>query len=92
VGDLTTRYRRTGAGRPVVVLHTADDPDSHVPDLAELLSARFRVIIPDLPSGVGDLGAWLRDFLEALGIEGAAIVVPDGGTIAALDLTLLDTE
>jgi hypothetical protein len=91
VGDLTTRYRRSGSGRPVVVLRLPDEQGAAQPDLADLLSAHCRVISPQLPAGVTDAAAWLRDFLDALGIERAAVVVPEQLGIATLDLALPDT-
>jgi pimeloyl-ACP methyl ester carboxylesterase len=86
VGNLTTRYRRTGSGRPVVVLQPPHDADADSSLLAELLSEHCRVIVPELPSGVTDAATWLRDFLDALGIERAAVVVPEQLGIAALAL------
>jgi pimeloyl-ACP methyl ester carboxylesterase len=91
VGDLTTRYRRRGSGRAVVLLCAPGCADGASPPLAELLSADCRVIIPEVPEGVTDTAAWLRDFLDALGIERAAVVVPEQLGIATLDLALLDT-
>ena len=91
VGDLTTRYRRRGSGRAVVVLCAPGCAEDAGPPLAELLSAHCRVITPEVPEGVTDTAAWLRDFLDALGIERAAVVVPEQLGIAALDLALLDT-
>lgn len=88
VGDLTTRYRRSGSGRPVVVLQPPNGVDADWSRLAELLSGHCRVIVPELPAGVGNAAAWLRDFLDALGIERATVVVPEQLGIAALDLTL----
>lgn len=92
VGDVVTRYRRSGSGRPVVLLDAPRDVESAAADLTELLSRRFRVLVPDLPDGQVDLAAWLRDFLEALGLERAAVVVADRVGIAALNLALLDTD
>jgi pimeloyl-ACP methyl ester carboxylesterase len=91
VGDLTTRYRRRGSGRAVVLRGAPGCADGASPPLAELLSADCRVIIPEVPEGVTDTAAWLRDFLDALGIERAAVVVPEQLGIATLDLALLDT-
>lgn len=91
VGDLTTRYRRSGSGRPVIVLQPADDAHADWPQLAELLSGHCRVIVPELPAGLTDAATWLRDFLDALGIERAAVVVPEQLGIATLDLAPLDT-
>src|SRR5690242_17796873 len=91
VGDLTTRYRRSGAGRPVVVLQPSGDAGADSSRLASLLSEHCRVIVPELPAEVTDAAAWLRDFLDALGIERAAVVVPEQLGIAALDLAPLDT-
>ena len=75
----------------MVVLRAPDEQGGAQPDLAELLSGHCRVIVPELPAGVTDAAAWLRDFLDALGIERAAVVVPEQLGIAALDLALLDT-
>jgi hypothetical protein len=92
VGDLTTRYRRSGSGRPVVVLQPSNDVDAGWPHLADLLSGHCRVIVPELPAGVGDAAAWLRDFLDALGIERATVVIPEQLGIEAIALAPLDTS
>lgn len=91
VGELTTRYRRSGSGRPVVVLQPPNDADASASRLEELLSDRCRVIVPEIPAGVTDVAAWLRDFLDALGIERATVVLPEQLGITALDLAPLDT-
>jgi pimeloyl-ACP methyl ester carboxylesterase len=91
VGELTTRYRRSGSGRPVVVLQLPAGADASASCLAELLSDHCRVIAPELPAGVTDAAAWLRDFLDALGIDRAAVLVPEQLGITSLDLTLPDT-
>ena len=91
VGELTTRYRRSGSGRPVVVLQPVTDADDASPRLPELLNEHCRVIVAEVPAGATDAAAWLRDFLDALGIERATVVIPEQLGIATLDLAPLDT-
>ena len=88
------RYRRSGAGRVVLVLHPADDDgaDSLWPELAAALAERFRLIVPEAPADGADVSAWLGDFLEGLGVSGVALVAADRLCIPALELALLDAD
>ncbi len=90
--DHVMRYRRSGAGRAVLVLRSGDGPEPLWPELVDALAARFRLIVPELPSAGADVAAWLTDFLEGLGTPGVAVVAADPFCIPALELALLDTD
>src|SRR5256885_13764769 len=66
---LATVYRRWGSGRTVLLLGASEA-------VAIALGDWFRVIVPELPLGLSDLGAarWLGGVCEGLGIAEAAIV------------------
>lgn len=76
------RYRRLGAGPPLVVLGPVDDLDGY--------AARFRVIVPEMPEPGEDLQAWLAAFLEGLGTPGVSIVAAGPFHAAARELALGD--
>lgn len=100
--DHVMRYRRSGAGRAVLVLWAdgataADEGDSLPlwPELPGELAAHFRVIVPEVPSGAttaGDVAILLADFLDGLGACGVAVVAADRFCIAAVELALLDAD
>ncbi len=89
--DHVMRYRRSGVGRAVLVLRSADEPEPLWPELADALAARFRVIIPEMPAAA-DVAAWLTDFLEGLGTASVAVVAAEPFCIPALELALLDAD
>jgi hypothetical protein len=89
--DHVMRYRRSGTGRAVLVLCSADGAEELWPELADALAARFRLIVPDLPPGV-DVAGWLGEFLEGLGSAGVAVVAADPFCVPALELALLDAD
>jgi pimeloyl-ACP methyl ester carboxylesterase len=84
------RYRREGAGRPLVVLRTASGAGAVWPELDAQLAARFRVITPEIPAGCTDVARWLVGFLEGLGIDRVVLVATDACCLAAIELVLLD--
>jgi pimeloyl-ACP methyl ester carboxylesterase len=88
--DQVMRYRRAGAGRPLVVLRGADEADALWPELDAELVSRFRVVTPDLPAECEDLAAWVTDFLEGLGLDRVAVLAADPCCLSALELALLN--
>jgi hypothetical protein len=78
------RYRRLGAGPPLLLLGRADD--------VEGLAARFRVIVPEMPATGEDVGAWLAAFLEGLGMTGITVVAAEPFHSAARELALADPD
>ncbi len=90
--DQVTRYHRRGAGRPVLLLGGAE----YWPALDDALAARCRTLSPDLPDapalGPTELAAWLREFLDSLGVEGAAVVAAEAHGAAAVAFADADPE
>ncbi len=90
--DQVTRYHRRGAGRPVLLLGGAE----YWPALDDALAARCRTLSPDLPGapalGPAELAAWLRDFLDGLGVEGAAVVAAEAHGAAAVAFADADPD
>lgn len=86
------RYRRTGAGRSVLVLRPERDAVGLWPELAGALGARFRVIEPTLPVLDPDVVAWLAGFLDGLGPARVALVASGDLCLPALELARLDPE
>ena len=95
-GSTDTHYLRAGRGEPILVL--AGNPDTtHA--LLELLPRGFRVMAPEAtpPGGAGaaptlDFTAWIRDFLDALGIAGVAMIVDPSFAAPALGFALLEPD
>ena len=90
-------YTDDGDGPPVVLIHGFPQSSFVWRDLGPLLSSRFRVIVPDMvgsgdsekPSGV-PLGlvaqaGYIREFLDAIGVERFAVIGHSvGGGVAQL--------
>ena len=87
--DQVMRYRRAGAGRPVVVLRGATGSACFWPELELDLASRFRVLTPELPADCDDVAAWVADFLEGVGLDRVVIVAADPCCLPALELALL---
>ena len=87
--DQVMRYRRAGAGRPLVVLRGVDDTDALWPELDAELVSRFRVVTPELPAECEDVAAWVADFLEGLGLDRVAVLAAEPCCLSALELALL---
>jgi hypothetical protein len=90
--DQVMRYHRAGVGRPLVLLRTAAAPDALWPELEEQLVARFRVLTPELPPDCEDVAAWVKDFLEGVGLDRVVVVATDPCCLSALELTLLGAQ
>ena len=90
--DQVMRYRRAGAGRPVIVLRGTDDPDALWPELDAELVSHFRVVTPELPAGCDDVAAWVADFLEGVGLDRVAVVAAEPCCLSALELALLGAD
>jgi pimeloyl-ACP methyl ester carboxylesterase len=86
------RYRRSGAGRSLLLLQTDRDAATLWPELGNALDGTFRVITPVVPSAVADLVAWLADFAEGLGLARVALLAGGELCIPALELALLDPD
>jgi hypothetical protein len=87
--DRVIRYRRSGNGRAVLVLDTANR-SSLWPALMHVLGSNFRVIIPEVPTGNANDEAWLAEFLEGLGTMPVSLIAANDFCVPALDLVLRD--
>jgi len=95
------RYRRGGTGQPLILLHGAGGADSLL-GIAERLSNRFDVILPDHPGfGESEEPAWLDtihdaayhylDFITALELAQIHLVGASLGGWMALEMAVRDT-
>lgn len=90
LADRTMRYRRLGAGKPLVLLtQVGAEP---WPDVLEAIAERRRIYVPDLPADQGGFVAWLQGFLDGVGAERPAIVATGTSCIPALEFALLEAE
>ena len=88
--DRVMRYRRAGAGRPLIILRGS--ADALWPELDAHLVTRHRVVTPALPPDCADLAAWVGGFLEGVGLERVTLIATDPCCLAALELALLDGQ
>ena len=90
VGEHVTRYVRRGTG-PSVVVVGADAQASPVwSPLVEQLVASHRVVVPQQPPEVADVGTWLRGFIEGIGLTAIVLIAGGAAAAASLDLTASD--
>lgn len=86
--DTVMRYRRSGAGRAVVVLGPLGGEPW--PGLGDALAARFRVIEPDIPAAADR--RWLADFMDGLGMRGISVIAADPWCVPLLQYVRDDVE
>jgi len=96
-GRLRTSYLEAGTGQPVVLLHGLGATNASFLPTLWSLARDHRVLAPDLP-GFGDsakplrpydpafFAAWLRDFMDALGVERAHVIGNSMGGRVALEM------
>ena len=90
VGDHVTRYVRRGTG-PSVVLVGADAEANPVwVPLVERLETGHRIVVPQPPPANADIAAWLREFIEGLGLSSVVLIAGNGSSAAALELATSD--
>lgn len=57
-----------------------------------VLGNNFRLIVPEVPPGSANYGAWLAEFLEGLGTTPVSLIAASDFCVAALDLVLRDVD
>lgn len=104
VGGLPTRYLTAGEGPPLVLLHGVGDNALDWRWVMPALARAHRVYAPDLPGSGGSARSvdadyspafferFVAAFLDALGVERAAVVGNSLGGLAALRLALAEPE
>lgn len=83
------RYRRSGAGPPVLLLAAPADRDALWDALAGGLGG-FRRIEPELPDPDADPLAWLDAFLEALGTPRLTVLAAGAYCACVVELARAD--
>jgi pimeloyl-ACP methyl ester carboxylesterase len=87
VGGRRTRYRVTGAGEPLVLVHGLAGSWRWWSPLLRSLAQRRRVHVVNLPRlRPTELGAWLEHWLDALGMERVDIAGHSLGGLIATEL------
>src|SRR6185503_13188725 len=81
-----TRYRRSGAGRALLLLRSNEEAEALWPELLDALHEAFRLIMPEVPPEGGDAADWLADFMEGLGMPNVCVVASDTLALPALEL------
>ncbi|NEN85950.1 alpha/beta fold hydrolase [Paenibacillus elgii] len=99
-GDRRNYFIEFGSGRPVVLLHgISNSGRAWAPQIAPLVEAGFRVIVPDhaghgasarldRPFSVSDIAADVLALLDHLSIEAADIIGLSLGGMVALEIAL----
>lgn len=100
-GPSATRYARSGSGTTVVLLLTRLlDHDPVGAALFAETSKAFRVIAPELPARdysarveeLREVAAWMRDFMDGLGIDRAVLVMDEALALSTLGFTLGEAD
>lgn len=86
------RYRRSGAGRPLLLLHSPQDSPPLWPEVLDVLHSGFRLVIPDPPPRGTEAETWLSALLDGLGLSEVTVVASDEFCIAALERALLEPD
>ena len=90
--DQVMRYRRAGAGRPVLVLRSVLDGQAFWNELDAALLETFRVLTPEMPPLGVDVAAWMNGFLEGVGLDRVTVIAEGALCLAALELALLNVD
>ena len=90
--DHITRYTRVGSGRPVIVLDELYSTETLWPELIERLASSRRVLVPEVPPAEPRFAAWLRGFIDGMGLPPATLVAVADLCIPAIEFTLLEPE
>jgi pimeloyl-ACP methyl ester carboxylesterase len=90
--DQIMRYHRAGAGRPILILRSALEAQPFWAELDAALTSAFRVLTPDVPAAEVDVAAWMRGFLEGVGLDRVTIIAEGSLCIAALEMALLNSD
>jgi pimeloyl-ACP methyl ester carboxylesterase len=86
------RYRRTGVGPTVLLLHSPDGPNPIWPEVLEVVGSGARLIVPEPPNENTEVESWLSALLDGLGLSKVTVVASDDFCIAALERALLEPD
>jgi hypothetical protein len=91
IGGQAIRYRRLGAGYPVLVLADAAEICPAVAD-ALTQAGTLRLIMPEPPLENVHLAGWLGDFLEGIGATNVGLLATQSFCMAAIELAMFASE
>lgn len=89
--DQVVRYRRSGSGRAVLILHSPDAAEPLWPELLDLLAVGGRVIVPSPPPSI-EVEQWLTLMLDGLGLTNVVLVAAEGFCLAAIERALMEPD
>jgi hypothetical protein len=89
--DHVMRYRRTGAGMPILLIFPVPEPAHLAEELTRALAGHFRLIVPELPASTNP-AAWLAEFLEGLGTSAVTLIAAGPLCMPAIELALRDED
>lgn len=90
--DHVTRYTRTGAGKPVLVLDEPTIVGTLWPELLGRLAEHHRVILPEVPDAELHFYKWLRGFVEGMGLQVMTMIAVGDLCLPALEFALLEPD
>lgn len=90
--DQVVRFRRSGAGRGILLLHSAVETRPLWPELLDTLTSGFRLIVPAARAPDTDIDVWLSALLEGLGTSRLTVVASDEFCVPAIEQALLDPD
>jgi hypothetical protein len=86
--DQVVRYRRSGSGRPALLLYSPSDRQALWPEVIDALAAGYRLIVPTPPVTGTDVEAWLAALIDGLGVPNLSVIATEGFGLAPLHATL----
>ncbi|HVK83270.1 MAG TPA: hypothetical protein VM513_04135 [Kofleriaceae bacterium] len=93
-GEIETRYVRAGTGAPMLLLFHTALTDPLAAALFAQLAARYRVVAPHVPAGVGSpgmpLATWLRALVDGLGLVRPTAIADESLAGTLLGFSLVD--
>jgi len=90
--DHVTRYARIGSGRPVLVLDEVPFAATFWPGLVERFAERRRVILPEVPTRESRFAAWLRGFIDGIGLPRLTLVAAGDLCFPSIEFALLEPD
>jgi hypothetical protein len=90
--DHITRYTRVGTGRPVLVLDERSAAETLWPGLIDRLALERRVLVPEVPADEPRFTAWLRGFIDGMGLPQLTLVAVSDLCVPSIEFTLLEPE
>jgi pimeloyl-ACP methyl ester carboxylesterase len=90
--DHVTRYARIGSGRPVLILDELPFATTFWPGLVDRLAEERRVILPEVPSTEPRFAAWLRGFIDGMGLPPMTVVATGDLCLPSIEFALLEPE